>query len=69
MVLYYHVTGEQRKALVAAVNAFVDAPAVYQNAPTLRLRHRRVQRRQGRYADRLGEQGADDSAAGEGVHG
>ena len=32
MVLYYHVTGEQRKALVTAVSAFVDAPAVYQNA-------------------------------------
>ena len=26
--------GEQRKALVTAVSAFVDAPAVYQNAPT-----------------------------------
>ena len=34
MELYYHVTGEQRKALVAAVSAFVGAPAVYQNAPT-----------------------------------
>lgn len=34
MELYYHVTGEQRKALVTAVSAFVDAPAVYQNAPT-----------------------------------
>lgn len=34
MALYYHVTGEQRKALVTAVSAFVDAPAVYQNAPT-----------------------------------
>ena len=32
--LYYHATGEQRKALVTAVSAFVDAPAVYQNAPT-----------------------------------
>ena len=31
---YYHVTGEQRKAVVTAVSAFVDAPAVYQNAPT-----------------------------------
>ena len=30
----YHVTGEQRKALVTAVSVFVDAPAVYQNAPT-----------------------------------
>lgn len=29
MALYYHVTGEQRKALVTAVSAFVDAPAVY----------------------------------------
>ena len=34
MALYYHVTGEQRKALVTAVSAFLDAPAVYQNAPT-----------------------------------
>ena len=34
MALYYHVTGEQRKALVTAVRAFTDAPAVYQNAPT-----------------------------------
>ena len=34
MALYYHVTGEQRKALVTAVSAFIDAPAVYQNAPT-----------------------------------
>ena len=34
MALYYHVTGEQRKALVTAVSVFVDAPAVYQNAPT-----------------------------------
>ena len=34
MALYYHVTGEQRKALVAAVSAFIDVPAVYQNAPT-----------------------------------
>ena len=34
MALYYHVTGEQRKALVTAVSAFVDEPAVYQNAPT-----------------------------------
>ena len=34
MALYYHATGEQRKALVTAVSAFVDAPAVYQNAPT-----------------------------------
>ena len=34
MALYYHATGEQRKALVTAVSAFIDAPAVYQNAPT-----------------------------------
>ena len=34
MALYYHVTGEQRKALVTAVSAFVDETAVYQNAPT-----------------------------------
>ena len=36
MALYYHyhVTGEQRKALVAAVGAFIDAPAFYQSAPT-----------------------------------
>ena len=34
MALHYHVTGEQRKALVTAVSAFLDAPAVYQNAPT-----------------------------------
>ena len=34
MALYYHATGEQRKALVAAVSAYIDAPAVYQNAPT-----------------------------------
>ena len=35
MALHYHVTGEQRKALVTAVSAFVDAPAVYQNAPAV----------------------------------
>ena len=29
-----NVTGERRKTLVAAVKAFVDAPAVYQNAPS-----------------------------------
>ena len=34
MTLYYHVTDEQRKALVAAVSAFVDTPAVHQHAPT-----------------------------------
>ena len=34
MALYYHVTGEQRKALAAAVSAYTGAPAVYQNAPT-----------------------------------
>ena len=34
MALYYHVTGEQRKALVAAVSAYTGTPAVYQNAPT-----------------------------------
>lgn len=34
MVSHYHVTGEQRKALVTAVSAYTDAPAVYQNAPT-----------------------------------
>ena len=28
------MTGEQRKGLVATVNAFADAPAVYQSAPT-----------------------------------
>ena len=30
----FNVTGEHRKALVEAVKAFVDAPAVYQNAPS-----------------------------------
>lgn len=30
----FSVTGEQRKALVEAVKAFVGAPAVYQNAPS-----------------------------------
>ena len=34
MALYYHVTGEQRKALVTAVSAYTGTPAVYQNAPT-----------------------------------
>ena len=34
MALHYHVTGEQRKALVAAVSAYTGTPAVYQNAPT-----------------------------------
>ena len=29
----FNVTGERRKALIEAVKAFVDAPAVYQNAP------------------------------------
>ena len=33
MALHYHVTGEQRKALVAAVSAYTGTPAVYQNAP------------------------------------
>ena len=30
----FNVTGERRKALVEAIKAFVDAPAVYQNAPS-----------------------------------
>ena len=30
----FNVTGERRKALVEAVKAFVDVPAVYQNAPS-----------------------------------
>ena len=30
----FNVTGERRKTLVEAVKAFVDAPAVYQNAPS-----------------------------------
>ena len=30
----FNVTGEHRKALVEAIKAFVDAPAVYQNAPS-----------------------------------
>ena len=30
----FNVTGERRKALVEAVKTFVDAPAVYQNAPS-----------------------------------
>ena len=30
----FNVTGERRKALVEAVKAFVDAPAIYQNAPS-----------------------------------
>ena len=30
----FNVTGERRKALVEAVKAYVDAPAVYQNAPS-----------------------------------
>ena len=30
----FNVTGECRKALVEAVKAYVDAPAVYQNAPS-----------------------------------
>lgn len=30
----FNVTGERRKALVEAVKAFVDAPTVYQNAPS-----------------------------------
>ena len=34
MALYYHATGEQRKALVTAVSAYTGTPAVYQNAPT-----------------------------------
>ena len=29
----FNVTGERRKVLVEAVKAFIDAPAVYQNAP------------------------------------
>ena len=34
MEVVFNVTGERRKALVEAVKAFVDAPAVYQNAPS-----------------------------------
>ena len=30
----FNVTGERHKALVEAVKAFIDAPAVYQNAPS-----------------------------------
>ena len=30
----FNVTGARRKALVEVVKAFVDAPAVYQNAPS-----------------------------------
>ena len=30
----FNVTGERRKSLVEAVKTFVDAPAVYQNAPS-----------------------------------
>ena len=30
----FNVTGERRKALVEAVKAFIDAPAIYQNAPS-----------------------------------
>ena len=30
----FNVTGERRKALIEAIKAFVDAPAVYQNAPS-----------------------------------
>ena len=30
----FNVTGERRKALVEAIKAIVDAPAVYQNAPS-----------------------------------
>ena len=30
----FNVTGERRKALVEAIKAFLDAPAVYQNAPS-----------------------------------
>ena len=30
----FNVTGERRKALVEAVKAFADVPAVYQNAPS-----------------------------------
>ena len=34
MEAVFNVTGERRKTLVEAVKAFVDAPAVYQNAPS-----------------------------------
>ena len=34
MEAVFNVTGERRKALVEAVKAFVDASAVYQNAPS-----------------------------------
>ena len=30
----FNVTGERRKALIEAIKAFVDAPAMYQNAPS-----------------------------------
>ena len=30
----FSVTGERRKTLVEAIKAFVDAPAMYQNAPS-----------------------------------
>ena len=69
MALYYHVTGEQRKALVTAVSAFVDAPAVYQNAPTFAYAI-------GEYSvDKEGtltgpaKRGAGGGAAGEGIYG
>lgn len=34
MEIAFEVTGERRKALVAAVSAFTGEPAVYQNAPS-----------------------------------
>ena len=34
MEVAFNVTGERRKALVEAVKAIVDTPAVYQNAPS-----------------------------------
>ena len=34
MEVAFNVTGERRKALAEAVKAFVDAPAIYQNAPS-----------------------------------
>ena len=51
----FNVTGERRKALIEAVKAFVDAPAVYQERTQLRLYHRRLHGQQDRHGIRPSE--------------
>ena len=69
MALYYHATGEQRKALVAAVSAYIRRTSGLPERSDLRLRHRRIPRGQGRHADRPSGRGAGDGATGQRIYG